>query len=381
MKRLLTLFLVLFVSNQLLADEWFQRADITNFGRHRCAGFAIGNKAYAGIGHMNGTGVNIVYQDWWEFDPASNSWTQKANYPIANYGVAAFGTSTHGYIGGGTFLANEFYEYDPITNTWTAIPNCPSAPNDQTAFSVQDKGYVVDNSNFYEYDPVTQIWTVKTSPPVIPGAWCSSFSNETSGFVKFGVSVLEYKPSLDQWIARATFPGYARGGSSMFCIDDYGYVISGYGTFLSDLTKEVWRFHIPTNTWEQMEDFDGSSRRFSVGMNVNNRGYFGFGTNGINFQDWWVYDNFTPDPSLGIDQNNSTEISIFPNPSSDFIEITYNQTAIDLEIINSEGKTVELKSQIQPNEKISIEHLLAGNYILLIRQDGRTIAKKNLIKN
>ena len=90
MKRLLTLFLVLFVSNQLLADEWFQRADITNFGRHRCAGFAIGNKAYAGIGHMNGTGVNIVYQDWWEFDPASNSWTQKANYPSAKLWCGSF---------------------------------------------------------------------------------------------------------------------------------------------------------------------------------------------------------------------------------------------------------------------------------------------------
>ncbi|MFY7945226.1 MAG: kelch repeat-containing protein, partial [Crocinitomicaceae bacterium] len=41
-------------------------------------------------------------------------------------------------MGGGTFLTNQFYEFDPITNTWTAIPNCPSAPNDQTAFSVQD---------------------------------------------------------------------------------------------------------------------------------------------------------------------------------------------------------------------------------------------------
>ncbi|MFN6085250.1 MAG: T9SS type A sorting domain-containing protein [Fluviicola sp.] len=54
---------------------------------------------------------------------------------------------------------------------------------------------------------------------------------------------------------------------------------------------------------------------------------------------------------------------------------------MDLEIINSEGKTVELKSHVQPNENISIEHLLAGNYILLIRQNGRTVTKKNLIKS
>jgi N-acetylneuraminic acid mutarotase len=376
--RILLTFFTFIAINTAIAGDWFQRAEIGNFGRHRCAGFAIGNKAYAGIGHMNGTGVNIVYQDWWEFDPAANSWTQKADYPLPNYGVAAFGTSTHGYIGGGTFLTNEFYEYDPVLNTWTAIPPAPSAPNDQTAFSVNGKGYVIDNSVLYEYNPLTQVWTFKSPPPVSSTIWCTSFVSGNSGFVKFGASLLEYKPALDQWVTRASFPGYATGGSSSFSVDGYGYIISGYGSWLADLTKEVWRFNIATNTWDQMGDFDGSGRRFSVGMTVNNRGYFGFGTNGINFNDWWVMDNFT-----GIHELSSENVSVFPNPTSDFlsIKINDNNLPVDLEFVSTEGKTVLMLQNANQNEQISLADLANGNYTILVRQNNTTVYRTQILKN
>jgi N-acetylneuraminic acid mutarotase len=376
MRILLTIFTFTILSSSF-ASEWIQKADISNFGRHRCAGLAIGNKAYAGLGHMNGTGLNIVYQDWWEFDPAANSWTQKANYPVPNYGVAAFGTSTHGYIGGGTSLTSEFFEYSPVTNTWTAIPNAPSAPNDQTAFSVNEKGYVFDNSAFYEYDPQTQIWAFKTPPPVLSSVWSCSFVSGNSGFVKFGSSLLEYKPSLDQWVVRESFPGYASGGSSSFCVDGFGYIISGYGSWLADLTKEVWRFHVGTNTWEQMSDFDGSGRRFSIGMNVNNRGYFGFGTNGINFNDWWVLGNIAD-----VEELSKVNVSVFPNPSTDFvsIKININDLPLDLEFISAEGKTIQVIKNKSQNEKISVFDLENGTYTILVKQNNKIIHRAQFLK-
>lgn len=57
-----------------------KKADYGSFGRHRAIGIGVGNRVYAGTGHLNGTGVDTWYADWWEYDPATNAWTQKADY-------------------------------------------------------------------------------------------------------------------------------------------------------------------------------------------------------------------------------------------------------------------------------------------------------------
>ena len=64
---------------------WEKRADFGSNARHRGTGLSIGNKGYFGLGHYNGAGPNIVMSDWWEYDPATNSWSQKADY-IGNNG-------------------------------------------------------------------------------------------------------------------------------------------------------------------------------------------------------------------------------------------------------------------------------------------------------
>ncbi len=87
MKLKLHLF-ALFVLMNLVswAQPWFQKASFGGVGRHRSVGIAIGNKGYIGTGHVNGTGVDISYKDWWQYDPASDSWTQKADFPVSGLG-------------------------------------------------------------------------------------------------------------------------------------------------------------------------------------------------------------------------------------------------------------------------------------------------------
>ena len=85
--RLLSLIIIcLLQANYSSAShQWTQRADYGSFGRHRGTGTGIGNKAYVGTGHLNGTGFDTWYADWWEYDPATNAWVQKADYP-GNFG-------------------------------------------------------------------------------------------------------------------------------------------------------------------------------------------------------------------------------------------------------------------------------------------------------
>ena len=42
-----------------------------------CVGFTIGSKGYIGTGY---DWQFRLYNDFWEYDPATNAWTQKADF-------------------------------------------------------------------------------------------------------------------------------------------------------------------------------------------------------------------------------------------------------------------------------------------------------------
>ncbi|MFK7787367.1 MAG: hypothetical protein AB8B56_19745, partial [Crocinitomicaceae bacterium] len=71
--------LCVLVSQEAMASisGWTPKANFGAEARHRGIGMSIGNKGYMGLGHYNGAGPNIVKKDWWEYDPATNSWTQR----------------------------------------------------------------------------------------------------------------------------------------------------------------------------------------------------------------------------------------------------------------------------------------------------------------
>lgn len=80
MRQLLTLvFCVIAIGSQ--AQYWIQKSSFGGVGRHRAVGCATENKGYLGLGHVNGTGVDISYKDWWEYDPSSDTWSQKQIIP------------------------------------------------------------------------------------------------------------------------------------------------------------------------------------------------------------------------------------------------------------------------------------------------------------
>ena len=359
------------------AQGWLPRADFGGIGRHRGTGMAIGNKGYAGLGHMNGTGVNIVYQDWWEYDPASNSWTQKANYPAPMYGAMAWGNSTKGYVGGGTAFSVQYYAFDPDANTWTPIANCPLDATDQTAFCVNEKGYIITGNQIAEYDPATDIWTLKANLPASLGAWQSSFVIGSSAYVKNGTQLFEFKPAQNTWINRAGFPGLASGGSSACALNGKGYIITGYSGWLSNVTKEVWEYNPATNTWLQMEDFPGSARRFSVGFTVNERAYFGLGTNGINFNDFWAFDRFA-----GINETELLAFDVYPNPATEQITISKRiEQKLNYQIIDQLGRIVNEGLLDDMHISVALGELQQGTYQLVVRdengnQNQRTIVKR-----
>ncbi len=380
MRYLFILLLSTSLFSAVNAQGWLARSDFGGVGRHRGTGIAIGNKGYIGLGHVNGTGLNVSYNDWWQYDPAANTWTQKANYVAASYGAVAFGTSTKGYVGGGTAFTTQYFEYNPVTNLWTGIANCPLTISNQTAFSVEEKGYVILGNQIAEFNPIINSWVMKANLPASLNIWSTSFVVGTSAFVKNGTQLYEYKPAQDMWLPRASCSGIATGGSSAFTVGEKGYIISGYSGSLANVTKEVWQFNPATNTWLQMSDFDGAARRFSVGFNINGRGYFGSGTNGINFNDFWAFDHF-----LKLEETSAiVDCSVFPNPTTDVLNFRINNSnetsPVKLEIFDLTGK-VWYSSYFNTTEfSISIYDLPSGNYTYTLSRDGKMLKADHLQK-
>lgn len=379
MSYFLTVILTLCFSFVATAQSWMPRTNFPGDGRHRATGISIGNRGYIGMGHVNGNNATINYSDWWEYDPASDSWTQRANFPTVNYGAIFFSAGNKGYVGGGAFLNDEFYAYDPLTNTWTPIADCPISPTDMPSFSVNGKGYVLSTNQVYEYNPVNDTWAAMQNAPVAFNVWCSAFAIGASGYVRSGTNFYEFKPAQNQWIVRAAFPGTSTNGSVGVVHNNLGYIVSGYVGSLTTVTSEVWEFHPGNNTWTRVTDFPGTARRFSVGFTINNTAYLGTGTNGINMNDFWVmnYDVGVTEPEI------SVVSKCFPVPADESVQITVNTETMQrdcyVHITTSDGREAGIFALENNTCTIPRNGLAAGTYYYSIRNEGSLLSSGKFI--
>ncbi|OOQ59701.1 Kelch repeat-containing protein [Mucilaginibacter pedocola] len=164
-----------------LPGLWKQLADFPGAGRVRAYGFSIGGKGYI-VGGNAGSGFNVIpLYDLWEYDPATDQWTQKSDYPgqAAEYlrgftinGKAYMGTG-YGmqYYGGPDAIPQnkDFWEYNPSTDTWTQKADLPAIGRENViAFEINGSGYLGLGTNnnydanykdFWKYDATADKWT------------------------------------------------------------------------------------------------------------------------------------------------------------------------------------------------------------------------------
>jgi N-acetylneuraminic acid mutarotase len=371
-------FSFIFFTFYLNAGDWIQKATFGGVGRHRAVGCGTSYRGYLGLGHVNGSGIDISYKDWWEYDPASDSWTQKADYPVNNHGAVSFVVNNMPCVGGGSSLAGEFYQFNPQLNVWTSIASCPFFnPGDTQGFSVNDKGYVYLSNQLAEYDPVANQWNLMPQAPINFGTWSCSFAVGSSGFIKSGNKLYEFKPNQQSWIQRADFPGLSTGGSSAFSINEMGFITCGYVGGLSVVTEEVWAYNPGINQWMNIQEFKGTSRRFPVAFSVDNKGYFGTGTNGINMNDFWQY-NPTVNSVYTLEGIN---IKCFPNPVSEILTIQNESKLVidEIQIVDFNGTTIFQQTVLNDTEKISLESFPQGIYHVLLWVNQKLIGTEKII--
>lgn len=379
----LLLIAIAFCSSQSYALQWTQRSDFAASARHRATAASAGNKGYLGLGHYNGTGVETYFSDWWEFDPATNAWSQKADFIGNNgngeLGARAISLETVCYIGLGELDHTSLYKYDPITNTWVEVAAPPASNQfrDTQDMVIGHKAYFTDlwGDELYEYDCDLDLWTFKG---MLPFPWYfvfSGFSLGGKGYIKAYDQLWEYDPVLNSWTFVNMFPGIAQLASVSFVQDEKAYIVCGHGSTGSELTSEVWQYDAATTLWTQMQDFPGTSRRYSTGMSIGNKCYLGTGTNGTNFKDFWEFNAVA-----GINEFDVSSFSVYPNPIVDFVKFKSDKTSsFNVKIYDLAGKFIKEVGAENGEAKMAREQIPSGVYMYEVNIDNSPVHSGNVI--
>jgi N-acetylneuraminic acid mutarotase len=302
-------------------NTWTQRADFGGTARSNAVGFTISAKGYVGTGVVAGViSCTGARNDFWEYDPASDTWTEKAPVGGGGRGLAAgFALGNRGYIGGGsTFCGNipgttsglgDFWEYDPAYNTWSLKANIPGLLRESAVgFSIGEFGFIGGGiesggalfpggdllSDLWRYAPSSNTWE-QQADFVFPNPWLG-FSIGSKGYSLRGNALHEYDPNnTNTWTQKPPFGGTGRTAAVGFSIGTKGYITTGNDGFIFDNPlNDLWVFDQATGAWNQKADLPGPARMWATGFAIGGKGYVGTGcdaglTNHV-LNDFWEYD-------------------------------------------------------------------------------------------
>ena len=180
-----------------LTNIWTQKTGTGAVKRLLSIGFGLGNKGYLG----GGFSLTSILYDLWEYDTLTDSWTQLVIPSFVNIGNFGLTIGNKGYTGFGIdqtgAMLSSFFEYDPQSGVWTQKADFPLGYRDAVAcFSVNGKGYLGTGTSpgnlyndFWEYDPLSNQWSQKAGFPGVPRNGTASFSINNKGYIGVGKNV------------------------------------------------------------------------------------------------------------------------------------------------------------------------------------------------
>lgn len=116
-------------------DIWTQKSSVASPHRFDGTGFALNGKGYIGLGiNQDAQGAGTVdLNDWWEYDPTLDRWTQKGNFAgNSRDGAGGFAIDGKGYVVSGYHSAGQtgewgrtVWQYDPTSDQWAEKAKFP----------------------------------------------------------------------------------------------------------------------------------------------------------------------------------------------------------------------------------------------------------------
>ena len=191
--------------------------------RTNAASFSINGKGYTGTGQISDM---TVVNDFWEYNPATDQWVRKADYPYYLTNATGFSIGDYGYIGFGKeldFGSTDLTRYDPSSNTWQSMSAAqePGSTMTSPAFIIGGIVYLAVLNNFQIYNHLTDIWVQESCDLDFLGN-SVAFSLNGKGYTGIGRNpyknkdenlFFEFNPLYGTLTRKSDFPGTPRNGA------------------------------------------------------------------------------------------------------------------------------------------------------------------------
>lgn len=278
-------------------------------------------------------------KDLWEFNPQTETWSQKANFSgTPRRQAVCFTAANVAYVGTGedaSGLKKDFYAYDPESNSWTQVADfAGTARRDAVAFELNGYGFVGTGDD----------GTLKND------LWMYDFQSDT-------------------WIDKASFPGTPRAGAVAWGAFPVAYLGTGEddsGAFKNDL----YEYNYFLNAWVQRANMPAPGRKNAFAFYIDGVSYVGAGYNGVFLEDFWAYSG-----TAGINPLETITLQLFPNPVQHYLQIQSSEMMQQLRIFSMDGKQL-FASLNQANElKLDVSQWPAGTYLFQSEIKGKKHVK------
>jgi N-acetylneuraminic acid mutarotase len=371
---------------------WTQKASLPSSPRMGAAGFSIGNYGYAACGLTAAGPVNEL----WKYDETLNAWTQQAGLPgLPRYNASAFAINGKGYVclGWGNTSGNlqlkDLWEYNPATNSWTAKNDFPGGPRyTASAFVIGNAayaglGYAPLYNDFYRYEPLFDAWTQVASFPGGVRQSCGAFAVDSLGFITCGSpnftayykDLWQYSPATNQWTQKSSLPSSERFSPAVFTIGKMAFCGLGVINVNPVYFFDFYKYDYLSDTWSFQSMFPGTERSNAVTFSIGKTGFVAFGKTGTNtfLNDCWALTDVTP-----VDETTRQQIAIYPNPCNDYLNIAATfQNLQQVFIRDLNGFLIqkfELNKQAEINA-VPVSFLPAGSYLLQVVTHNKMITR------
>lgn len=298
-------------SQQPELDVTLHESAVMPSPRASAVSFVVDDKAYVFAGRDS---RGMYLNDLWCYDPATDEWTKIGASPMrARVNATACVKDDKVYIGLGfqgkhgrdTSYLRDWWEYIPATNQWTQLADYPNEYTDRaTCFVGENELYVGYGfcwnyrRDMFRYDIVTNRWDSIDVGVSFQGYPTRSFGGtgctcQKRHFMGTGY----YRQSLDwwaefdgqHWSKRSAVPGRARTLAASTATNKYIYVTAGihYGGITTDgeVLRDIRRYNPEDDRWTYVAVLPQgliNHNCFAIGKRV----YAGLGEN----EDWKIND-------------------------------------------------------------------------------------------
>jgi outer membrane protein OmpA-like peptidoglycan-associated protein/N-acetylneuraminic acid mutarotase len=314
---------IFFLSSHFLFSQtnnpWEKRSGFSGGISEKAVAFTCGDYGYAGLGTDNA----VFRKDFWKYSFENDKWEKTENFPDqARISAVAFSIGGKGYAGTGLVGVesrkgtNDFWEYDPATNTWSQKANLPGGTRyGAVGFAIGGRGYValgVSQTTFYndiwEYNPGNNQWTKKIDFPENGRADASVFVIGNEAYIAFGQgkeifvskkNCWKFSPVKNEWKMFADFPDAPRAGVIAFAFGNKGYAAGGTnGT--TKRFEDLWEYDAVKNKWQEKTDLPFGSCAYGFALVKGDKAFVCTGRSkpGSSGAEVWQF-TFTEPPPTG----------------------------------------------------------------------------------